>query len=124
MKVICFASKLFDSSNTLGLFLDTTFLNPKYNFPAQDIALQAAAEIALKEDKPGTLILIGTYQIGKERVLLSVAKALNKKVFVTEEKCVPADAFVKKLISFSPFQDGSFSLALISTIRISFVIRC
>lgn len=71
-----------------ALFLDTTFLSPKYDFPPQDVAVQAAAEIALKEDAARTLILIGTYQIGKEKVLLSVAKALNKKVFVTDEKCV------------------------------------
>jgi DNA cross-link repair 1A protein len=69
-----------------GLFLDTTFLSPKYNFPPQEITLQAAAEIALKEDKPGTLIVIGTYQIGKEKVLLSVAKALGKKVYVNPDK--------------------------------------
>lgn len=50
--------------------------------------MQAAAEIALKEDTARTLILIGTYQIGKEKVLLSVAKALNKKIFVTDEKFV------------------------------------
>ena len=48
--------------------------------------MQAAAEIALKENSPRTLILIGTYQIGKEKVIMSVAKALGKKAHVTEEK--------------------------------------
>ena len=35
-----------------------------------------------------TLFLIGTYKIGKEKVLLAVAKATKKKIYVSEEKHV------------------------------------
>ncbi|KAI9318273.1 DNA repair metallo-beta-lactamase-domain-containing protein [Obelidium mucronatum] len=36
--------------------------------------------------KKGTLICVGTYTIGKERVFKSVAKALNSKIFVESSK--------------------------------------
>jgi Cft2 family RNA processing exonuclease len=84
-----------------GLYLDTTFLNPSYDFPPQQQALSCVERIIKREviassDSTGsqitqnsrkTLFLIGTYQIGKEKVIEVAARAAAVRVFVTPEKC-------------------------------------
>lgn len=65
------------------LILDTTYCNPRYVFPSQE---QACAEVlrAVKAEmfNGKTLILVGTYTIGKEMIFLELAKQLGEKVYV------------------------------------------
>ncbi|KZS90720.1 DRMBL-domain-containing protein [Sistotremastrum niveocremeum HHB9708] len=111
------------------IYLDTTYLNPKYCFPPQPLVIDACAELAVKivngenveacqvglgsegvkpqgsitdwakvvkeegaenvkmeEGKERVLVVIGTYSIGKERIVKAVAKALNSKVYCDARK--------------------------------------
>ncbi|KAI5301136.1 hypothetical protein KEM56_001939, partial [Ascosphaera pollenicola] len=117
-----------------AVYLDTTYLNPKYSFPNQEDVVQTCAEICVKLDKgepldaatsasslhmskfisrepslaskgtaPTTTItntntntltsnasrlcvVIGTYSIGKERICLGIARALNSKIYASGYK--------------------------------------
>jgi DNA cross-link repair 1A protein len=70
------------------LFLDTTYCNPKYKLPSQDVTIQAIIAIfekelaRCKEKKTRTLHLFGAYTIGKEKMYLSVAEHFEMKVYV------------------------------------------
>ncbi|KAF8603867.1 DRMBL-domain-containing protein [Ceratobasidium sp. AG-I] len=120
------------------VYLDTTYLNPKYCFPPQTMVIDACAELAkqyvsgdkntslpaLPSNQPtvggwfkpsqkmaarfgppspspqtatgkagpgvGTkqtvLVVVGTYTIGKERVLKAIAKALSSKIYCDSRK--------------------------------------
>jgi DNA cross-link repair 1A protein len=65
--------------------IDTTFCAREYAFPSQD-AVEASIAEAVRRASPAALVLIGTYSIGKERVLMRVARALGKQVYVEEKK--------------------------------------
>ena len=70
------------------LFLDTTYMNPLYTFPSQDDVINQAISLcksALKSD-PNTLILVGSYLVGKERMYLGLAEALDCKICVSKSK--------------------------------------
>lgn len=94
------------------VYLDTTYLDPKYTFPAQPLVVSACADLAAKiaggdsteapssiaswfggvgkgkgkaADKP-TLFVVGTYSIGKERIVKAVAKALQSKIYCEKRK--------------------------------------
>ncbi|BFZ54898.1 DNA cross-link repair protein PSO2/SNM1 [Savitreella phatthalungensis] len=120
------------------IYLDTTYLSPKYAFPTQNEVIEACSyvcrdlaglmtegrnpvaeardkagvsrfftkrddatgentemisktdqRVALTCDGPATrrlLVVVGTYSIGKERIVLGIAKALNSKIFATGRK--------------------------------------
>ncbi|KAF9616057.1 hypothetical protein IFM89_028523 [Coptis chinensis] len=69
------------------LILDTTYCNPQYDFPKQEAVIQFVIEAIQAEDfNPKTLVLIGSYTIGKERLFLEVARCLRKKVYVGAAK--------------------------------------
>lgn len=96
------------------LYLDTTYCNPSYAFPKQHKVLEASTEAVIEffEATPLTtnfsstlhnwgfgwlakksspqrydkLIVCGTYSIGKERIFISIARALKSKIFVTAKK--------------------------------------
>ncbi|KAI8089493.1 DNA repair metallo-beta-lactamase-domain-containing protein, partial [Halteromyces radiatus] len=95
------------------LYLDTTYLNAKYGFPAQEECIQAACKVIegymattnnnQQVTKPsafdemmskakvqrriqGLLVVVGSYSIGKEKVFYSIAKLLGSKIFVTSKK--------------------------------------
>ncbi|OSD04737.1 DRMBL-domain-containing protein [Trametes coccinea BRFM310] len=106
------------------VYLDTTYLDPKYCFPPQPQVISACAELAKRlaqgrppddtqggkprtmagwftrvdksdkgkekakeSDAPGkTLFVVGTYSIGKERIVKAIAKALDTKVYCDSRK--------------------------------------
>lgn len=103
------------------VYLDTTYLDPKYTFPPQALVISACAELAgrLASGAPPTtkpsgvsswlnaaastksaaiskpapssatkpiLFVVGTYSIGKERIVKAVAKALNSKIYCDKRK--------------------------------------
>ncbi|KAJ9065630.1 DNA cross-link repair 1A protein [Entomophthora muscae] len=96
------------------LYLDTTYCNPSYAFPKQPDVLEASTKAAVEfieatplttnfsstlhrwgfgwlAKKPSSqrydkLIVCGTYSIGKERIFISIARALKSKIYVTPRK--------------------------------------
>jgi DNA cross-link repair 1A protein len=72
-----------------AIYLDTTYCDPMYNFPKQAEATRFISEFVKNKMRSGNkkyLFLIGTYQIGKERIAQKIAEACKCKVFVTQEK--------------------------------------
>ncbi|OWM80540.1 hypothetical protein CDL15_Pgr019820 [Punica granatum] len=61
------------------LYLDTTYCNPKYKFPSREDVLNYVVRITKKQlmTQPRTLVVVGAYSIGKERVYLSISQALG-----------------------------------------------
>jgi len=72
-----------------NLYLDTTYCGPQYTFPSQEEVL-SYVEKYIKEilSKRGSsvLIYVGTYSIGKEKVLLRVSRASKRKIWVDRGK--------------------------------------
>ncbi|KAL8578492.1 hypothetical protein ACOMHN_028764 [Nucella lapillus] len=68
------------------LYLDTTYCDPSHAFPSQKETIEFAVTTALKAvaQDPFTLVVCGAYTIGKERIFIAIAHALQTKV------CVPA----------------------------------
>ncbi|KAF1774056.1 DNA repair metallo-beta-lactamase [Phytophthora cactorum] len=70
-----------------GVYLDTTYCDPKYTFPTQQVAVDHALELMdkhLKQEK--VLYLFGSYTIGKERLFMEIARKFQKKVCVSKAK--------------------------------------
>ncbi|XP_022091755.1 DNA cross-link repair 1A protein-like [Acanthaster planci] len=70
------------------LFLDTTYLDPQYDFPTQAEVIEYTAQIAVDVVKRNnkTLLVCGTYTIGKEKIFIAIAEAVGCKVFVAKDK--------------------------------------
>ncbi|KIZ07917.1 DNA cross-link repair 1A protein [Monoraphidium neglectum] len=69
------------------LVLDTTYADPQYCFPPQQQVVDSVIRSVKAESfNPRTLFLFGSYTIGKERLFLSAAAALNKKLYVAAAK--------------------------------------
>ena len=74
------------------IFLDTTYCDPKYTLPTQDAAIAATIKVVKEEMSTAkmmgtkSLLLFGSYTIGKEKIYLSVAKYLQTKVFVDKRR--------------------------------------
>ena len=78
------------------LYLDTTYCDPKYTFPPQSSALEACLDACrLLLSSPRTLVLFGSYSIGKERVYLHVARELNITLHVDSAKRRVLDCLVR-----------------------------
>ncbi|KAI0244478.1 DNA cross-link repair protein PSO2/SNM1 [Massospora cicadina] len=117
------------------VYLDTTYCNPNYAFPSQAKVLEAATRLAVDfvNASPATtrfsstlhrwgfgclvkknpnrydkVVVCGTYSIGKERIFVSIAKALNSKIFVTGSKrrtlLAFQDAELTRLLTDDPLQ--------------------
>ncbi|KAJ7117736.1 DNA repair metallo-beta-lactamase-domain-containing protein [Mycena epipterygia] len=98
------------------VYLDTTYLDPKYTFPPQPLVISACAELAkriaagkthdsaapkmdawvtsVSRDLKGKqkaqpdriLMVVGTYSVGKERIVKAVAQAVNSKIYCDSRK--------------------------------------
>ncbi|TVU09690.1 hypothetical protein EJB05_43181, partial [Eragrostis curvula] len=78
---------ILQSSHIHTLILDTTYCNPRYDFPSQEIVIQFVIEaIQAEAFNPKTLFLIGSYTIGKEKLFMEVARLLQKKIYVGAAK--------------------------------------
>ncbi|KAH9056723.1 DNA cross-link repair protein pso2/snm1 [Lactarius vividus] len=119
------------------IYLDTTYLNPRYLFPAQAQVISACAELSKRlvsgqgsvEDDNGTvskwftlipksqargdvklantLIVVGTYTIGKERIVKAIAKALDSKIYCDQRKAAilrcQSDPELHEMLTADPF---------------------
>ncbi|XP_068610800.1 DNA cross-link repair 1A protein [Brachionichthys hirsutus] len=70
------------------LYLDTTYCSPEYTFPKQQEAINFAASTAfeLVTLNPRTLVVCGSYSVGKEKVFLALAEILRSKVCLSRDK--------------------------------------
>jgi DNA cross-link repair 1A protein len=71
------------------LHLDTTYCDPRYAFPRQRDVLAGVVSAARREDaRTGgrCLFFFGAYTVGKERVFLSVAAALDLHIYAGPRK--------------------------------------
>jgi DNA cross-link repair 1A protein len=72
------------------LYLDTTYLHTRRNFPSQELSIDFLLEHTKKflYDNIGEkyLILCGSYLVGKEKIWLSLAKTFNFKVWMEKER--------------------------------------
>ncbi|KAI9480404.1 MAG: beta-lactamase-like protein [Benjaminiella poitrasii] len=88
------------------MYLDTTYLDPQYSFPSQESCVSAACGIAERHiqgllpqqqeehyNEGRLLVVVGTYTLGKERLFIEIAKRLDSKIFVTDEKRKILDCF-------------------------------
>lgn len=70
-----------------GVYLDTTYCDPKYTFPTQQAAVNHALELMDKHWKQEkVLYLFGSYTIGKERLFMEIARKYQQKVCVSKAK--------------------------------------
>uniref|UniRef100_M4BL48 Metallo-beta-lactamase domain-containing protein n=1 Tax=Hyaloperonospora arabidopsidis (strain Emoy2) TaxID=559515 RepID=M4BL48_HYAAE len=79
--------KIVGISRLDGVYLDTTYCDPKYTFPTQQAAINHALELMddhWKQEK--VLYLFGSYTIGKERLFMEIARKYRKKVCVSRAK--------------------------------------
>uniref|UniRef100_A0A673AIY2 DNA cross-link repair 1A protein n=1 Tax=Sphaeramia orbicularis TaxID=375764 RepID=A0A673AIY2_9TELE len=70
------------------LYLDTTYCSPEYTFPKQQEVINYAANTAfeLVTLNPRTLVVCGSYSVGKEKVFLALAEVLGSKVCLSRDK--------------------------------------
>ncbi|KAK1936571.1 DNA cross-link repair protein SNM1 [Phytophthora citrophthora] len=77
-----------------GVYLDTTYCNPKYTFPTQQVAVDHALELVGKHlNQEKVLFLFGSYTIGKERLFMEVARKFQMKVCVSKTKLKIIETF-------------------------------
>ncbi|KAL5265521.1 hypothetical protein ACHWQZ_G006293 [Mnemiopsis leidyi] len=67
------------------LYLDTTYMDPLYRFPPQKDVIQFISD-RVREFTPDTLIVCGSYTIGKERIVEGIASVLDCKICVNQTK--------------------------------------
>ncbi|CAM6088906.1 unnamed protein product [Calypogeia fissa] len=76
------------SGNISTLYLDTTYCNERYRFPLQNEVIQfvirQTSNALAKNAK--TLVVVGSYSIGKERVYVSMAEALGVSIFADSHR--------------------------------------
>ncbi|KAL6475356.1 hypothetical protein MHYP_G00163960 [Metynnis hypsauchen] len=70
------------------LYLDTTYCSPEYTFPTQQEVITFAANTAFEliTLNPRTLVVCGTYAVGKEKVFLAISQVLSSKVYMSRDR--------------------------------------
>jgi len=70
------------------IYLDTTYCRPEYNFPSQADVVEASVALVTEhlEANPNTLVLVGAYTIGKERIFKAIAEALDSKLWAENRR--------------------------------------
>ncbi|XP_071170820.1 DNA cross-link repair 1A protein-like isoform X1 [Mytilus edulis] len=70
------------------LYLDTTYCDPKYAFPPQKLVIEFGVSLVEKilAEKPKTLVVCGSYTIGKERIFTAIARRFDCKICVQRDK--------------------------------------
>ncbi len=98
---------VFNSIKIDIIYLDTTYLDSYYTFLPQAKIVALGAQVARNEIRAqaNTLIICGTYTIGKERVFMAIAESLECKVFVSREKKGVIDCLEDKCLSEIITQD-------------------
>ncbi|GMN61235.1 hypothetical protein TIFTF001_030330 [Ficus carica] len=66
------------------LYLDNTYCNPSYDFPPREFAAQQVINIIVSH--PDNDIIIGIDSLGKEDLLLHIARVLKIKIWVWPER--------------------------------------
>uniref|UniRef100_A0A1A7XS70 DNA cross-link repair 1A protein n=2 Tax=Iconisemion striatum TaxID=60296 RepID=A0A1A7XS70_9TELE len=86
------------------LYLDTTYCSPEYTFPTQQevISFAASAAFELVTLNPRTLVVCGSYSVGKEKVFLALAEVLGSKVCLSRDKyntmcCLESEQIKKRI---------------------------
>jgi len=82
-------TKWLDGSRVQNLYLDTTYCGPQYKFPSQEEVLSYVEKYikdVISSRGSSVLIYVGTYSIGKEKVLLRVSRAAKRKIYVDRGK--------------------------------------
>ncbi|PON77470.1 DNA ligase, ATP-dependent [Parasponia andersonii] len=75
-----------------AIFLDTTYCDPKFLFPSQQESIDYIVNVVERvgSERKGVLkdvlFLVATYVIGKEKILLEIARKCNRKIFVDAKK--------------------------------------
>ncbi|CAG5906213.1 unnamed protein product [Menidia menidia] len=70
------------------LYLDTTYCSPEYTFPRQPEVISFATNTAFERVtlNPRTLVVCGSYSVGKEKVFMALAETLGSKVCLSRDK--------------------------------------
>jgi len=65
------------------LYLDTTYCRPEYDFPSQSDVITRTVEMVVEfvNKNPGTVVMVGAYTVGKERIFKAIASGLEAKVW-------------------------------------------
>eukprot|EP00898_Chlorokybus_atmophyticus_P003183 jgi/Chlat1/3866/Chrsp26S04160 len=86
----CFMQQFKELQDTKvdELYLDTTYCNPRYCFPPQQLVIGRVVDIVQKAlaKNRHTLIVVGAYSIGKEKVYMAVAEALNACIYADSQR--------------------------------------
>lgn len=75
-----------------AVFLDTTYCNPKYVFPSQEEAIDyivgviESSGVENEGSFKSVLFLVATYVIGKEKILMEIARRCQRKIHVENRK--------------------------------------
>ncbi|KAI8541902.1 hypothetical protein RHMOL_Rhmol08G0097000 [Rhododendron molle] len=75
-----------------AVFLDTTYCDPKFLFPSQEESIEYIVSVIDRfgVENEGSvksvLFLVATYVIGKERILLEIARRCKRKILVDSRK--------------------------------------
>ena len=85
-----------------NLYLDTTYANPTYSFPPQQLVISSVLDLVAPYARdPNTLFLVGTYTIGKERMFLALAERYGLKFYAKPSKmkilkCLEIDTILQE----------------------------
>jgi len=65
------------------LYLDTTYCKPEYDFPSQSDVISRTVELVgeFVASRPDTVVMVGAYTVGKERIFKAIASGLEAKVW-------------------------------------------